>query len=186
LSVGTEGSSNPHCASPQTLPLIADMTPLVRHIFCFFILITLSTCKKYPDNTLWFKNPKKVSPFYGYLKKYTVNGIDSLDLLNNYFGHAFGLVVKDIRRARFDTEKHRSGWLEAKWIVSGFTLPVGFDYLRKNCYVHLSCGADTSIFKKILFISPDIEWQILQLGKDPFKAKTTLENGNTYEIEIGT
>ena len=158
---------------------------IIKLTFVLGLIFALSTCKKYPENTLWFKNPSKISPFYGFIKKYTVNGIDSLDLLNNYFGSAFGLD-KNIRNVRFMTYYH-GGRPDATIIFgnSGISKSCYYEYTKKNKFIILRSIIDTSIFKKILF-DPTIEWQILQLStKKPFKAKTTLENGNTYEIEIG-
>ena len=51
---------------------------------CFSIVFT--TCKKYEENNLWFKNPYKICPVNGYITEYKVNGDDSLLALNKYFG----------------------------------------------------------------------------------------------------
>lgn len=54
--------------------------------FVSLVLIVLfSTCKKYPENNLWFKNPRKFSIIGGYITAYKVNGIDSLSYLNKYY-----------------------------------------------------------------------------------------------------
>lgn len=46
-------------------------------------------------------------------------------------------------------------------------------------------GQDTNIYKKNIFISYTTEWDIIRLArKGPLKLKTTLDNGNSYEIEI--
>ena len=50
-----------------------------------FALILFTTCKKYPENTLWFKNPKKLTFVCGKMTAYIVNGIDSLPYLDAYF-----------------------------------------------------------------------------------------------------
>ncbi len=78
------------------------MKKIIFYILLASSLFSLTTCKKYPENRLWFKNPERIYPFQGNLTKYTVNGIDSLDLLNAYWGNQFGLV-KDIRQIKFST-----------------------------------------------------------------------------------
>ncbi len=76
---------------------------LKYYIFFIVIAVCFSECKKYPENTLWFKDPEKTYPLQGYITKYQVNGIDSLDLLNNYFGKypKNGGMIRDIRKAEF-------------------------------------------------------------------------------------
>jgi hypothetical protein len=160
------------------------MRKVFSYILLLSIIVTLSTCKKYPENTLWFKNPKKISPFYGHLKKYTVNGIDSLDLLNNYFGNQMG-IVKDIRQARFDSYLEHGGYDCVLIVGGGASLSAGFKYYNNKNYINLFCGGDTSIFRKNLFLGEAL-WKILRLSKNAFKATTTLNNGNKYEIEIGS
>jgi hypothetical protein len=46
-------------------------------------------------------------------------------------------------------------------------------------------NSDTSLFKKNIFISQDVEWTIIRLkDSGPFKIEAKLDNGNYYEIEI--
>ena len=58
-----------------------------KSLFVFFGIMFLcffSTCKKYPENNLWFKNPKRIAIINGYIYEYKVNHIDSLNGLNRY------------------------------------------------------------------------------------------------------
>jgi hypothetical protein len=62
----------------------------MRHkIFIYAFIISCGllfmTCKKYPENTVWFKNPTDIPVINGHITAYVVNGIDSLDLLNSYY-----------------------------------------------------------------------------------------------------
>lgn len=40
------------------------------------------SCKKYPENNLWFKSPKKIIEGVWYLESYKVNGTDSVTFDN--------------------------------------------------------------------------------------------------------
>ena len=176
---------------------------IVRQALCIAVFFALTTCKKYPDNILWFKRYKKISPFDSqsknkigtHLIKYTVNGIDSLDLLSTYFSTnvKWPNLVKDIRQATFYTARHsRYTWYSDIFFSDGssnvtnpYNISLGYDYKKEGKSIVLFHERDTGLFDKNIFIGPEIVWQILQIGKNPFRATTTLENGNRYEIEIG-
>jgi hypothetical protein len=153
-------------------------------LFCLFIII-LPGCKKYPENNLWFKKPEKVTPFIdSHLKKYSVNGIDSLDLLNYYFGHARGLV-KDIRAGTFKTQRYYSHANYYLLFEPSLSLDFTYKFISNKKKIVFDMNSDTSLFKKNIFISQDVEWTIIRLkDSGPFKIETKLDNGNYYEIEI--
>lgn len=143
----------------------------------------LSTCKKYPENTLWFKNPEKLFPQNSHITSYVVNGIDSLDLLNSYYGSNLGLN-KNIREAKFVNFESVGGTLELDF-GAGLATPLFMTFLKKDKYVQMSIFVDTNYYKKHLFIDKYTEWKIIRLAKKgPFKISTTLSNGNKYEIQI--
>lgn len=161
------------------------MKKVVLYILFFLALITLSTCKKYPENTLWFKNPKKLYPFQGNLTKYQVNGIDSLDLLNTFYGHELGLI-KDIRRATFLTSINK-GDIDCRLNHGGSGLSnyINYNFNKNKKSLTVFFYQDTAIFRKHLFITNSTEWLIIRLAREgSFKLKTKLENGNTYELQI--
>jgi hypothetical protein len=61
------------------------------------------------------------------------------------------------------------------------------DYEAKYKKIKFTQTIDPTCFNKSLFIGPNTEWTILNFPtkKRPFlKIKTTLDNGNRYEIEI--
>ncbi len=169
----------------------------VKNIFivCLFTLVVaiLCTCKKYPENNLWFKNPKKINPFCRRLKEYKVNGIDSLALLNNYFDTTIKEVnPKDISLASFVTNvyiKKESTALISPGVnnIGGieYSLTKRNDFIKINFLNGMYNGK--VLFKKNLFISSETEWKIIKLTKKTcdFKIETTLSNGNKYEISIG-
>ncbi|MBK7310391.1 MAG: hypothetical protein IPI93_06255 [Sphingobacteriaceae bacterium] len=161
------------------------MKKIIFYILLASSLFSLTTCKKYPENRLWFKNPERIYPFQGNLTKYTVNGIDSLDLLNAYWGNQFGLV-KDIRQIKFSTTYNTPNEPRATLIFSGgLSTSLYYSFGCKKRCINISMYRDTAIYKKRLFISDQIAWKINRLAKSgPFKIETTLDNGNKYEIQI--
>jgi hypothetical protein len=153
------------------------------------LALFITACKKYPENNVWFSNPEKRAVLNGYLQMYEVNGIDSLELLNNYFpvpGNP-GLI-RDIKECEFVQTEERSG-LSSYWLLGGSCILVtGQTFTKKGKKIKIFCEYSTLCFRKNIFINPDIEWTILYFPdkkKPIIKIKTTLENGNTYKIQIG-
>ncbi len=157
----------------------------IRLYVLFILLILLfSTCKKYPENALWFKNPEKLYPFQGYITKYEVDGIDSLDLLNKFYGNSIGLNKK-LREAKFLTTVNFKK-IDCRVVHgNGNSSSVGYEFIKKKKYLHISLYAsDTSVYRKNIFINFDVEWQIIRLAKSgSFKLKTK-HNGKNYEIQF--
>ncbi len=157
---------------------------LIKNIFILFILVILFTgCKKYPENTLWFKNPKNIHPIQGHITKYMVNGIDSLDLMNAYFGNCSG-IKKDLRNAYITYDDPHGYASRIYFGTSGCSSSTGISFFSKNKkYCKIDNVIDTSILKRKLFL--DVDWKIIRLAETgPFKIETTLTNGNKYEIQF--
>jgi hypothetical protein len=161
------------------------MNKLFISAFLLVLIAIIFGCKKYPENNLWFKNPEKLMPFFDtHLTKYQVNDIDSLDLLNKYFGNRQG-ILKDIRLAEFKTVRNNSYNDYLILFKPSLSIPFTYEFTSKKKKIRFNINADTSIFKKNIFMSNNIEWSILRLArKGSFKIETRLSNGNHYEIEI--
>ncbi len=163
------------------------MQKITANIFLVLLLFTLSTCKKYPENTLWFKNPEKLYPFYGHLTTYKVNDIDSLDLLNNYYGSK-SILQKNIRDAMFATFVEH-GRVTCELIYgSSYGSSYGVIYYKfttNKKQINIALTNDTTIYNKNIFIDGEVKWDIIRLSRNGhFSLKTTLNNGNKYEIQI--
>jgi hypothetical protein len=162
------------------------MRTFIRVFNIIIAVLIVSGCKKYPENNLWFKKPAKQGLLFGYLQKYEVNGIDSLDLLSNYIITGHINQINDIRKCEFH-QYYESGRIGCIWRLAGSCdLHMYQDYVAKYKKVKFSQTIDPTCFNKSLFIGPNIEWTILNFPtkKRPFlKIKTTLDNGNTYEIK---
>ena len=159
------------------------------HILIAFLVFS---CKKCPENNLWFKNPEKLKFVGGYITKYTVNGIDSLDLLNTYFNYAnlsqpnWPQIKTDIKNTKITAYTDDAYW-QTEWDLGRtgviYTSEV---YTSKKKKIKIFFYSDTMFYKKNIFINKQIEWDIIHLSakNSKRKMKTTLSNGNTYEIEF--
>ncbi len=70
--------------------------------------ITFISCKKYPENNLWFKSPNNAMIAKWKLEQFTVNGTDStnFDELKMYVEDGIELLDEDMRFL----EQYEGGW----------------------------------------------------------------------------
>jgi hypothetical protein len=122
------------------------------------------------------------------LTKYEVNGIDSLDLLNNYFPQGNPTLVRDIRKCEFVQREYSGGYLQGEWYLGGgCILTTGHSLTQKDKKMKIFLEQDSNCIKKNIFLNSEIEWTILNFPtkkKNYLKIKTVYENGNTYKIQI--
>ena len=161
------------------------MKTAFRFIFFLSAVIILFSCKKYPENNLWFKNPVKViardyqSPWI--LEYYSVNDIDST---NSTFLLAYkeeGLYV-----------------LKGSNSSNGFKCPGVFDggsfrYSDRKRYVNFQFSLDafhsnstinsSHTSQRNIFLAPGFNWKIEKLCKAQFWISTTYNNIK-YEIHF--
>lgn len=161
----------------------------------FFLIV--SGCKKYPENTIWF--PKKKTYLFFYIHKltaYKVDGVDSLESLNKYFGsnseynnisrctflYRFekGEVLKDsaIFSCGYKSSKQGNA---VKYIYSKNKKEIKFIYGNNGVF-------DTTMYSKNIFID-DGWWKIIQLDKNWYgnESKRIIKrtyNGKNYELEF--
>lgn len=165
------------------------MRRFLLYIFILFGCFTISvSCKKYPENTLWFKNPYKIAVLKGYITEYKVNGIDSLDLLNIYYkpvipnaSHPYNKTDRNIKMEYFKSVSVAKGHWEVNCdLYENLTYEMQKD--KKN--IRIGGSVDTIYFKKQLFLDKtgEIDWQIEYLDKKGKSKIKTTYNGNTYEI----
>lgn len=155
--------------------------------FCF--ILALSTCKKYPENDLWFKAPGKAIDGSWQLELFEIDGNDSLNnnikiisnskvkfsllskskLINNVSGHI-----------RVEDDYHFGGsWKlinNKKYIQIYFTS----DYEGSTNLVSCPCYNFNNIFAAY---KTSINWKIEKLTKNQFWI-TTNYNGLNYEIHF--
>jgi hypothetical protein len=151
------------------------------------LFLGLVTCKKYPENNLWFKNPYNVDIMPGHITSYKVNGIDSLEFLNSYYMPVFPNSsypytkeerniytekVKSARVGKVNFEIHT-------WLGKG---SVEWNEDKKS--INIFFYQDSGYYKKNIFIAKEtIKWDIVYLDRKGKKTKIkTTYNNNTYEI----
>lgn len=157
--------------------------------FIFFIILVLSfiQCrKKYPENTMkLFQNPKGYDLMRGYITKFVVNEIDSLDLLANYqYTSSVMCTDPSVRNKIFQTTSSNAKNKVENDCIG--TLEYYWD--KKQNYLTITQTSDYNIFKKNLFLGSAIKWRVLKLVINKNNLHTlkmeTVENGNTYQIQF--
>ena len=144
---------------------------MIKHVI-FLSLIgpaLFCSCKKveYPEDT-YRGDPLKLNLFMGRFRSYTVNGVDSLDLLNNYFFNNSNCNVKiqDLSFSQAETSETRR---------TSRTLCFGeFDYhLAADCKTVRLFWSPCSSYTKNPFVQNGADWEILKLKK--FNNKSDVE-----------
>lgn len=148
------------------------------------------SCKKYPENTLWFKSPKRLSFICGKITSYKVNGIDSLQFLDSYYSPG----ISKISEGNIDCYATCNSCKGMHDFAYATELNIGFrtiyngtcEYGNRYKTVKIYSKPDTSYYKKNIFVESGLDWDIIYLSKkdNKRKMKTTLSNGNTYEIQF--
>lgn len=164
------------------------MKKYILGVFLLFLVITLCTCKKYPENTLWFKNIKKIK-FFDNVKitSFNVNGVDSMNALNN----CFISKLVDVRTARIEQkwDENYDAYIPT-FIYTYGDIKFFYSYSKNkkklNIYFSLlySSNGNTQMLNKSLFVSETTEWDIIKLDpKGTRKIRTTI-NDNIYEMQL--
>lgn len=167
----------------------------IKAILTILAVITIislfTTCKKYPENTVWFKNPNDIAVINGHITAYVVNGIDSLDLLNLYYApilpnaaNPFSKTVRDVKTEQFSARSQGSGYFDVSCDL--FDGNLGFRWSSDKKSINIGGSPLPYYYNKQIFISNrsgEVVWQIIYLDKSGKKSKIkTTYNGNTYEI----
>ena len=159
------------------------------------VTLLLSTCKKYPESNLWFKNPKKIGFMEGHLTHYIVNGVDSIDFLDNFFYNDFN---DNPYIHKFSDLEVKSDVIGKGYYEVSFVKPADYiypqDIIDSREYHYLEGGKKIKIsgtkyilntFKKNIFINDDIAWEIIYLKrKNDKRIMKGTYNGNTYELQF--
>jgi hypothetical protein len=155
------------------------------------ILSLFTTCKKYPENTVWFKNPTDIPVIQGHITAYVVNGIDSLDLLNLYYApvipnavYPYGNPVRDVKTEKFTITGHAGNYYSVSSDLFDGNLSYTWSSDKKS--INIGGTALPYYYNKQIFIknrSGEVVWQIVYLDKNGKKSKIkTTYNDVVYEI----
>lgn len=172
------------------------MRRFLLYIFLLFGCFTISvSCKKYPENKLWFKNPKNIDFMKGHLTHYIVNGIDSISYLDNFFyndlhNNPYSHQFSDL--TVWSQKKSKGSYEVTFYSPDDYASPysiiqnIEYNYVDNGKKIELS-GTDKIIetYKKNIFLSDEVSWEIIYLSKkdDKRKMKGTYQ-GNVYELQF--
>ena len=157
------------------------------------LLIGLNSCRKYPENNLWFISPEKAFDSSRRLTEYTVDGADSLpmwDALYNtgpdYNGYwpadsSNPFIMKNIIFRIGDEAKDKT---IASYIGSG-----SFHYYNNKKYLYMyfkmdNKGHNLPIPKYNFFYTEESKWKILKLTKNGTLRIQRTYNNKLYEIQF--
>lgn len=127
-----------------------------------------TTCKKYPENTLWFKDPVKLINNSWVLEKFTVNGFDStgFDDLKMYREKSFTFEEDDV----IFSEQYQGAW---KLVNKKKYLEVGLYRSGNQIYYN----PQKNIFRGYL------KWKIEKLCNDKLWL-SVISNDIKYEVHL--
>jgi hypothetical protein len=150
---------------------------------CICVSIYFISCKKYPENDLWFKNPEKTFKG-GKLTDFTVNGVDSMPMWEriyttppefNGFYNPF-----DVRTIEFSYSREGN--------VLSSNLGVGtLEFFNNGKEVSISFSMIATAGSKPrynLFYTKNSNWKILKLYKGGMMRIQRIYNDKTYEIQF--
>lgn len=157
--------------------------PIKITLLLLFAVLCFISCKKYPENTLWFKNPEKVisrgawNPWV--LEYYAINEVDSTfaDYLDSY--KDFGVVIgdKSVGFSFYCKDIIKGGfWLHHKKKF------ISFGYAQEN-FKNNSTLFPNYVNQKNIFLNSGQDWKILKLCSTQLWI-TTEYNGIKYEIHF--
>ena len=150
-------------------------------------MLVFTTCRKYPENRLWFANPKNYYPIGKYITELRVNGVDSMDALNNYYVQNYSSsnpsIPNNVRDLVFTCL--RDG-VEGYFYIEGEQRFSNLNrYVWSEGYKEIYFGLrmDTlTNFERLLFVSKNSTWKVMYFGKDGTRKYKRDFNGNIYEI----
>ena len=160
---------------------------LLTSLIAITIISLLTTCKKYPENTLWFKTPTSAIESGGvYLKGFTIDGVDSLPMFNAIFNNPpyGGFPPPSIGEFRDITKltwyfDHRESEMEinTNWGQGEFHF---FNH-KKELYIYYR-NYDASIYN--VFYTGESNWKILKLTKQGELKIQRTYNNKVYEMDF--
>lgn len=138
-------------------------------LFAAFFIFT--TCKKYPENRLWFKNPEKAFKG-GRIQYLNVDGADSLTYFSSYFGFDF--------RNEFIEYDSESNDLNSSHMFGDLSIKKK----SKNAYLYLRMNSSVTNYTNspLFTLNNSTSWEIIKLTRKSALKLRTIKNGKSYEI----
>lgn len=151
-----------------------------------YLLVILSAvlffqdCKKYPENTLWFKKPEKVFKG-GKITSYTMGGLDRMpyfiNLYKNFPYNYFGSSIENV----FDLEFSYDAGSES------FSSKIGkgsFRFSSTGREVEISFKPENQTYGAENIFIKHLSWKVLKLTKNGQLKIETDYNFKKYQIQF--
>jgi len=158
-------------------------------ILTVLIIISLfTTCKKYPENTLWFKSPASAISS-GYLRAFTVDGADSLPMWNAIYNTPpYNGYSSPPPNTQYDIStviwnfNASSSEIQSDFGSGSFHF---FDH-KNQIYFFFRMNEDLNYPppKYNLFYTVEGNWKVLKLTKSGDLKIQRTYNGKVYEMEF--
>ncbi len=152
----------------------------IKNILILFFVMLFLGCKKYPENELWFDEPKKVFKG-GKITSYTMSGIDQMqiitDMYKNFPYNYYGTSLPDVFLLPYtydsgaDTISTNYGSGLFKFTANKMEIEIGF--IPKNA----GFGA------KNIFLT-GLNWKILKLTSNGQLKIQAQYNERVYEVQF--
>lgn len=145
-----------------------------------FIGILFFGCKKYPENNLWFKDPKKVFKG-GKITSYTMNGLDRMAYFRNLYStfpyNLYGKQIPDV----FDIPiEYHSGEEEISTEYGKGSLH--FSGTKREIEISFT-PINEEFGAENIFVGR-LSWKVMKLTKDGVLKIQAKHEFKTYEIQF--
>ncbi len=159
---------------------------ILTSIIVVAIISLLTTCKKYPDNDLWFKSPE--SAFTGgSITAYTIDGVDSIPMWNNIYNtYPYNGFPAPTIPFNFSGNSWRID--DKNNIIESAFGSGSYHFFSNKKYIYI-------YFKMVvlsnnqppnynIFYTTESTWKILKLTKNGIFRIQRTYNNKVYEIEF--
>ena len=158
------------------------MSRVFKILASLLLVMLFTTCKKYPENNLWFKSPEKAFKG-GEIIAYMVDGIDSIPMWNTiystapYNGYGTNITVENFI---FNT---KGNVLLDSNIGGG-----SFHFFNHKKYISISFTMTNNPWNPqpqyYFFGTKDSDWKVLKLTSNGDMRIQRTYNNKVYEIEF--
>lgn len=144
------------------------------------LIILFSGCKKFPENTLWFKNPKDVFKG-GKITSFTMNDIDVrqkyIDLYKNFPYNYYGSSINNV----YDTEfTFNAGQNELNSVIGEGT----FKFSETQREVEINFKPKNWEFGAESIFLGYLSWKVLKITDSGVLKIETTYNYKKYQIQF--
>jgi hypothetical protein len=142
-------------------------------------LLSLNSCKKYPENKLWFKKPENVFKG-GKITMYTINSVDQMPAIramyNTFPYNHQGSAIADV--FDLDVSYDKNGNITTQYGEGSLT----FSKNKKD--VNIQFNQVNSDYGAVNMFGDPINWKILKLTKDGQMKIKSVQHYSVFVIQF--